>query len=373
MTIKNSIKSVYIHIPFCKTICSYCDFCKIYYDYSKISSYLKALRKEIELNYKNEKIQTLYIGGGTPSCLNYKELEELFNIISIFNLDTDYEFTIECNFDSIDNKKLKLFKEHKVNRLSFGLETTNKEILLLLERELDKNKVISTIENAKKLGINNINVDLMYALIGQDINMLKKDLDFILSLNVPHISLYSLILEKHTKLFLKKTQSIDEDLDLNMYNIIHDTLTKNGYNHYEISNYAKTHHESRHNTTYWKNEYYYGFGLGASGYIPEVRYQNTKSPEKYLKGNYIYTKEKITKIDKMIYEAILGLRLKEGINVNDFYNKYNHYFNDIFDYDDLIKNGCLCYHNNKLYIPHNKWYVINKILLRFMEVKDGEK
>lgn len=369
----DSIKSVYIHIPFCKTICSYCDFCKIYYDHAQISDYLSALKKEIKINYKNEKIKTIYIGGGTPSCLNLKELESLFDIINIFNLEKDYEFTIECNFDSIDYEKLKLFKERKVNRLSFGLETTNKDMLNLLERDLDKDKVITTINTAKKLGLENINVDLMYALIGEDIDMLKKDLDFILSLNVPHISLYSLILEEHTKLFLSKQKPIDEELDLKMYNTIHEILTNNGYDHYEISNYAKKDYYSRHNKVYWKNEYYYGFGLGASGYINNERYQNTNSPQKYLKEDFIYEKEKLTKKDKMVYELILGLRLKEGINEDEFYNKYHHHLNDVFNYNDLIKNGYLCYHKKRLYIPSNKWYVINTILLRFLEVKDGEK
>ena len=189
----NISKSVYIHIPFCMSICSYCDFCKLLYNKKLVISYLRQLEKEIDSKYKGEKINTIYIGGGTPSSLDLDELNYLFKIISKFSLDNNYEETIECNFDSINSDKLKLFKKYGVNRLSFGMESTNKNILNILDREESKEEIENKIRLCKRIGFNNINVDLMYAINGEDLNMLKNDLDFLIDLDINHISTYSLI------------------------------------------------------------------------------------------------------------------------------------------------------------------------------------
>ena len=371
---KEEVKSVYIHIPFCKSICTYCDFCKMYYNEKLISKYLSSLEEEIKENYSKEEINTIYIGGGTPSSLSIKDLKKLFSIIKIFNLSKDYEFTIECNFEDITKEKITLMKENKVNRISIGLETTNKNILKSLGRKIDKIDVIEKINLIKSLKIENINVDLMYALPGETIKDLKEDLDFVLKLKTTHISIYSLILEPHTKLYLENPKLINEDEDLKMYQTIHKILTKEGYEHYEISNYCKKGYRSKHNTVYWKNKQYYGFGLGASGYINDIRYQNTKSPNKYFQKKYIYEEEKVNKCDKMSYEMILGLRLKEGVSYKEFAKKYNYEIKDIFNYEDLLKNKFLKENKDRLYIPSDKWYVINSILLRFMEEDlDGKK
>ena len=156
------ISSVYIHIPFCKKICSYCDFCKVFYNKKVVNKYLESLENEINTKYKGETINTLYIGGGTPSSLSIKELKELFRIIKIFKLDNTYEFTIECNFDSITKEKLDLFKENGVNRISFGLETINKDVLKILNRDLDLDYVKEIIDYSNEIGLTNINLDLMY-------------------------------------------------------------------------------------------------------------------------------------------------------------------------------------------------------------------
>lgn len=178
------MKSVYIHIPFCNKICSYCDFCKLLYNEKFIDKYLDSLEKEIKDIYRGEEIETLYIGGGTPSCLTYNQLEKLFKILKIFVKSKTFEFTIEGNFDSTSYEKLDLYKKNGVNRLSFGIETTNLELLRLLNRELDKEHVLDIINYAKKIELNNINVDLIYALPGEDLNILEKDLEFICSLDI---------------------------------------------------------------------------------------------------------------------------------------------------------------------------------------------
>lgn len=194
MALKDMVKSCYIHIPFCKKICSYCDFCKIFYNEQLVDKYLISLEKEIDSLYQNEVLDTIYIGGGTPSSLNLNQLEKLFGIINKLNKSKTIEYTIECNFETMSNEKLELFKKYGINRLSFGIESINEDNQKLLERENKKEEIINIIKTAKSLGFNNINVDLMYALPNETLEVLNKDIDFTLSLDIEHISTYSLII-----------------------------------------------------------------------------------------------------------------------------------------------------------------------------------
>ena len=364
------LRSAYIHIPFCKKICSYCDFCKVFYNKKVVNKYLESLENEINTKYKGETINTLYIGGGTPSSLSIKELKELFRIIKIFKLDNTYEFTIECNFDSITKEKLDLFKENGVNRISFGLETINKDVLKILNRDLDLDYVKEIIDYSNEIGLTNINLDLMYGFSFSNFDNLKKDLEFILSLDITHISTYSLILEKNTLLDIKKYKSIDEDLDREMYEYIHNTLKDNGFNHYEISNFSKDSYESKHNLIYWHNEEYYGFGVGASSYYDDLRITSSRSITNYNKKIYNYEFEELTNNDKYIYEIILGLRLKDGINLDHFKDKFGFSIKKNYNINKMIKEGKVVINNNYLKVPFNNWYVINRILLDFMEVNN---
>ena len=360
------ISSAYIHIPFCNNICSYCDFSKIYYDKNIVNKYLKELKNDIQDSYNNEELKTIYIGGGTPSALNIDELKELFKIIKVFKKSKSYEYTIECNFDSITKEKIDLFKKEGINRISFGLESINKKNLSILERNISKDKVIEIINYCKSVGLNNINVDLIYAIPNETLNILKKDIDFILSLDIPHISTYSLILENNTKLMINKTKPIREELDNEMYKLIIDKLKD--YNHYEISNFSKKGYESKHNLVYWHNEEYYGFGLSASGYIENVRYAKTKSITKYLDSNYINSKsiEYLSTKDKIEYQVILNLRLKEGINLIEFKNKYNNDLSKYYNYQSLIDKGLLTLKDNHLYIKEELWYISNRIIVELL-------
>ena len=234
MALKNIVKSCYIHIPFCKKICSYCDFCKMFYNEQLVDKYLISLEKEIDSLYKNEVLETIYIGGGTPSSLNLNQLEKLFKIINKLNKSSNIEYTIECNFETISKEKLELFKKYGINRLSFGIESINEDNQKLLERENKKEEIINIIKTAKSLGFNNINVDLMYALPNETLEVLNKDIDFILSLDVEHISTYSLIIEEHTKLYINNITNINDELDEEMYKLICKRLKENNYLHYEI-------------------------------------------------------------------------------------------------------------------------------------------
>ncbi len=357
------VKSCYIHIPFCEKLCSYCDFCKMFYNEKLVNKYLNELEVEINSLYEGETLDTLYIGGGTPSSLNIKQLKRLFEIINNLNVSKNAEVTIECNFSSTTREKLELFKKCGVTRLSFGLETTDKSQLDFLEREEANEKTKEIIELARKIGFDNINVDLMYALPGESTDDVKKDLEFIKTLNIEHISCYSLMIEEHTKLFLNNVENITEDEDFEMYGFICKWMRDNGFSHYEISNYAKEGYQSRHNLVYWNNKEYYGFGLGASSFIGNKRVSNTRSINKYLNGNYISEEEILEKDDFIYYEIMLNLRKREGINLTELSKKYGIYL----VYDELLTKGLVKVINGYLYIPEEKWYISNDIIIRLLE------
>ena len=358
--------SCYIHIPFCDNICTYCDFCKRYTNNLIIDKYLDALEKEIIDNYKGEVLKTIYIGGGTPSSLSIDNLCKLMKIVKLLNIDSNYEFTFECNPENITKEKLLLLKKNGVNRISLGVESTNNKLLKYLGRKHDFNTVKEKIKLIKEVGITNINVDLIYALPNEKINDLKKELHNIVKLNVNHVSTYSLEIHNHTILGINKTKPILEDIDSDMYEFICNYLKENGYNHYEISNFCKDDYYSRHNMTYWKNLEYYGFGLGASGYINNIRYDNTRSMYKYCKGKRVLNTERLTKQDKISYELILGFRLIDGINKEEFKKKYNVNLTDQYNIKDLIKQGLLVDDGLNIKVSYDKIYIENLILENFV-------
>ena len=359
------IESLYLHIPFCNEICSYCDFCKMYYNEKFVDDYLNELEKEIDKRYKKEPLKTIYIGGGTPSSLSIKQLEKLFSITNKLNIKKEYEFTFECNISDINIELLQILKQNKVNRISIGIETINEKFYKLLNRYNNKNEIIDKIKQVKEY-FNNINIDLMYAFQNQTIEDLDKDLDFFKELEVPHISIYSLILEENTKLYINKTKPIEEELESNMYYHIIDYLNSLGYEHYEISNFAKKGYESIHNLTYWNNDKYYGFGLSSGGYIDNIRYTNTRSLNNYLKGDYIKEEDIITKEIDMENEMILGLRKTKGIKKDDFFSKYNFKMEEKFDIINMIDKKLLEDREGYIRIPKEKLYLSNSILINFI-------
>ena len=348
----------YIHVPFCASICTYCDFCKLYTNDDMIFKYLDALDKEIDTYYINDKLKTLYIGGGTPSSLEKKELDRLFSILDKFNLEDKYEFTFECNLNDIDEFLLSYLKDKGVNRLSIGIESFNKDILKILGREY--NFDIKTRINLAKKFFSNINIDLIYAINGQILSDLKKDLEEFISLDVNHISIYSLILEDHTILKTQNYIEIDENLNREMYDYICKFLKDNGYNHYEISNFAKPGFESVHNLNYWNNGKYYGFGLGASGYVDSVRYTNTRSITKYNDLKFRLDIEEINQKTDMENFMILGLRKTKGVSNKEFKDKFDKNIDEVFNTKKLD------YKDGYYYINENNLYISNSILLDFI-------
>lgn len=359
------MKSVYIHIPFCNSICSYCDFCKFLHDESWASVYLDHLEKEIKEYYDNEQIKTLYIGGGTPSVLSMSNLKKLLELTKLFKKDELVEFTFEMNVNDISLEKLELLKIYGVNRISIGVESFDKYVLKYLNRKHDKKQIVENISLVKKY-FNNINVDLIYAVPIELFATLKKDVRELLKLDIPHISTYSLIIEENTVLGINKVTPIDEDKDYKMYTYINKELKRHGYNHYEVSNFARPGFESKHNLNYWNNEEYYGFGLGAHGFLGELRYENTRSFNTYLTDKFRFNEFVVPKKEDMENEVILGLRKLEGIDILTFFKKYKTNIQDEFNIKELLKEGFLKLEGSRLFIPEDKIYIMNEVLNKIL-------
>lgn len=330
--------SLYVHIPFCIKKCSYCDFVSFANSKALVNDYLISLEKEVSLykdKIKNYNIETIFIGGGTPTSLDKIEFKRLLDIIdagfSLLKNKNYIEYTVEANPKTITPDIGKLLHEYGVNRVSLGLQSSNENELKILGRAHTFNDIKESISILRKNKINNINVDLIYGVPTQTLSTFKKSLEDVISLSIEHISCYSLILEEGTKLYEKeKSGEIilpSEDEDLSMYEMAIEILKKNGYNQYEISNFAKKNMECRHNIVYWKNKEYLGLGASAHGFIDKERYSNANNLEEYSyfigeNKHPITHKEKITK--EMLFEewVFLRLRMKDGILYKDINSEF---------------------------------------------------
>ena len=326
---------IYIHIPFCKKKCKYCDFISFSCYAEKENEYVDSLLKEIE-NYESieKEVSTIYIGGGTPSIIDSKNIIKILEKIRLkFNVKSDAEITIEINPGTITKEKLEDYKSAGINRLSIGLQSTNNDILNLIGRIHTYEEFEKNYNLAKEVGFTNINVDLMLALPNQSMDILIDSLLKVINLNPNHISLYSLILEEGTELE-KMIESgeyklCDEDLERKMYHKTKSVLEKNGYVHYEISNFAKKGYESKHNLSCWNQEEYIGFGLAAHSYYNKKRFSNIESIEEYIsninKGEYdknIVVHESQDKPSEMREFMMIGLRKIDGVKISDFERKF---------------------------------------------------
>ncbi len=359
-------KGVYIHIPFCKSICSYCDFCKMFYYEKWAKEYLESLKHEIEDLYNGEDIETIYIGGGTPSSLSSENLKALFEIIHLFRIENLKECTFECNINDVNEEVLRILKHNRVNRLSIGIQSFHEEKLRQMNRRHNYQDVKEKIELCRRYGFSNINIDFIYGFDFENKKEIKEDLQQILSLNPEHISTYSLMIEKNTPLYLKHVDKMNEDEEAEAYKMICKLLKKQGYFHYEISNFSKKGYESLHNLRYWKNLEYYGFGLSASGYLDKVRYTNTYSLTKYLKNDYRKETEFLTQKDIMDNHLMLGFRLLKGFNVKEFEELYQVNLKKTYPIQPLLKNGDLILKKGNIFINPDKLYIMNEILLKMI-------
>ena len=328
--------SAYVHIPFCTQICYYCDFSKVFIKNQPVDSYLEHLIEEYD-SYDIKKLRTLYIGGGTPTALSARQLAFLLEKLTD-KLDLSYleELTIEANPGDLDLEKIAVLKDSLVNRVSLGVQTFNDRMLKQIGRSHSEKDIYENIANLKKAGFDNISIDLIYALPKQTMEDVKTNVAKAIALDIPHMSLYSLILENH-RVFMNRMRRgklplPKEDLEAEMFDYIIAELEKAGFEHYEISNFSKPGFESRHNLMYWDNAEYYGIGAGASGYVDGVRYKNHGPIRHYLQaveaGNARVQEEVLTLKEKMEEEMFLGLRKKSGVSKKRFEEKFGLSFED---------------------------------------------
>ena len=329
MTNKNV--GLYVHIPFCKRKCNYCDFCSFSADDDVRSRYVDAIIRDIK-SYKDfgVGIDSIFFGGGTPSLLSPREFFKVRSAIEdTFKISPDTEFTIEANPATVDKEKLLAYRESGVNRISLGLQTIHENELKILGRIHSYNDFLSTLCLCRDTGFDNINIDLMYAFPRQTVDSLRETVDEVISLSPTHISLYGLILEEGTPLFRMKDSLVfpDEDTELSMYRLVTERLSSAGYSHYEISNYARRGCESRHNLKYWHDEEYIGVGLSAYSYFRGERYGKCADMIAYLDNpteNAYF--EKITLDEEKKEYIMLALRLASGLSFSDYEMRFSEDF-----------------------------------------------
>ncbi|EHI69686.1 radical SAM family heme chaperone HemW [Streptococcus ictaluri] len=335
--------SAYVHIPFCTQICYYCDFSKVFIKNQPVDAYLEALIKEFD-SYHIRDLKTLYIGGGTPTSITAEQLDYLLsNLQKNLNLDMLEEFTIEANPGDLSDDKIEVLKKSAVNRISLGVQTFNDKHLKQIGRSHNEAQIYDTIHKLKAAGFHNISIDLIYALPGQTLEEVKENVSKAIALDIPHLSLYSLILEHHTVFMNKmrrgKLNLPTEDLEAEMFDYIIAEMEAHGFEHYEISNFTKKGFESRHNLMYWNNDEYFGCGAGASGYLNGVRYRNRVPIQHYLKtvseGNARLSEEFLTTEEMMEEELFLGLRKKTGVSVQKFQERFDISFQE--RYGSIVK------------------------------------
>lgn len=370
MNNKNNI-GLYVHIPFCERICSYCDFVKrVEKNTDRIDYYIDELLKEIDL-YKDkfDQIETIFIGGGTPNVLSDYNLERLLKKLSL--LKNVKEFSIELNPELYTNTQGQLFKKYGLNRISLGVESFDSKTLEFLNRNHNKKHVKNCVNDLRKLGITNISFDIIYGIPYQTFKQVKKDIYNCIKLKPKHISCYSLIIEDKTYLgYLyqrRKIELLDDNLIYKMHKFILRTLKLFGYSQYEVGNYSKKGYQSLHNIKYWTQQPYIGVGLGSSGFDGKNRYRNQRIFSKYTALKHQYEKVELTDLELVKEAFIMGLRMNKGVNYKQIEKQYNI---DVFKtFPNLlfyIEKKFLKIKKDYLYITKKARFISNTILEEFV-------
>lgn len=335
--------SIYIHIPFCDFICYYCDFNKVFIEGQPVDTYIELLLQEMKTTlqlHDEKKIKTIYIGGGTPSSLTPKQLDRLLAGIRELIPEPVAEFTIECNPNNLlDTQRLTVMRQYGVDRLSIGVQSFDDAVLKKIGRRHTGQDAKVAIANARKTGFENISIDLIFRLPGQDMADFKNTLQQALALDLPHYATYALILEKKTIFYNMQRQGRlhlpSEDVEADMYDLSLETFAKHGLQQYEISNFAKPGLESKHNLMYWQNNQYFGFGAGAYGYIDQDRYHNNGPIQQYMAPLQahklpIFEKHLVPLQEQIEEEMFLGLRMNQGVSEQRFVARYGYRIQDIY-------------------------------------------
>lgn len=379
-------KAAYIHIPFCEHICHYCDFNKVFLQGQPVDQYIGFMKKEMELTIQEaptSHLRSIFVGGGTPTALNEQQLETLCQgIRDILPFNSETEFTFEANPGDLSKEKLQILYDAGVNRLSFGVQTFNDELLERIGRVHRAKDVFKSIEHAKQAGFKNISVDLIYSLPGQTLADFKETLHTSFSLDIQHYSGYSLIIEPKTVFYnLMRKGRLPlpgEDTEAAMYEELMEQMDKHGYHQYEISNFALPGYESQHNLTYWNNDEYYGFGAGAHSYVNGRRRSNYGPLKKYMEplkqGQFPTLEEtKPTKAEKMEEEMFLGLRKNEGVSIPRFIKRYEVSPLDLFanEMAVLTEKKLIIVENNFIRLTKKGRFLGNEVFQSFLGVAQG--
>lgn len=334
MNLFDAPKALYVHIPFCTNKCHYCDFTSYILKGQPVDLYLDALEEEMKRTIADiapERIETVFVGGGTPTVLTPPQMERfLRSVREHFPVSEGVEFTMEANPGTTDLDKLQAMRDGGVNRISFGVQSFDNVLLERIGRIHNVDDVYRSLENARKVGFDNLSIDLMFGLPGQTVEHLADSVDRAMALELPHYSLYSLKVEENTlfhKLYERNELPLPpEDEEFNMFLLLMNKLKEGGYRHYEISNFAKAGFESRHNSTYWRNEPYYGLGAGAHGYARRVRHVNIKGVQPYIDANKQQlprlSVDEVTQREAMEDFMMVGLRLLEGVRASSFSGQF---------------------------------------------------
>lgn len=373
--------SAYIHIPFCEHICYYCDFNKVFLEGQPVDEYLELLLREMDLQLAQTPIDqapTLYVGGGTPTALTAQQLDRLLGgIVQRFPMNTVEEFTVEANPGDLTVDKLKVMQNYGVDRLSMGVQTFDDRLLKKIGRKHTADDVYQTMAFLEKADFRNVSIDLIYALPGQSLASFRDTLKRALDLDLPHYSLYSLILENKT-MFMNwvrqgRLELPDQEEEGQMFEETIKAMEKAGRKQYEVSNFALPGHESKHNTVYWHNQHYFGFGAGASGYLGNRRYKNYGPIQHYLKPLRqgilpVMENEVLTRENQMEEEMFLGLRLKEGVSFQRFQEKFQRSLESV--YGDVLsteaKAGHLVVENGSVRLTAQGLLIGNDIFEKFL-------
>ena len=375
-TMQNKPTSAYVHIPFCTQICYYCDFSKVFIKNQPVDSYLEHLLEEFQ-TYDIQKLRTLYIGGGTPTALSAPQLEVLLKgLTKNLDLSSLEELTIEANPGDLDEDKIAVLKNSAVNRVSLGVQTFDNKMLKKIGRSHLEKDIYENIDRLKLAGFENISIDLIYALPGQTMEQVKENVTKAIGLDIPHMSLYSLILENHTVFMNRmrrgKLPLPKEELEAEMFEYIIAELERAGFEHYEISNFSKPDFESRHNLMYWDNAEYYGIGAGASGYVNGVRYKNHGPIRHYLsaveEGNARITEEHLSQKEQMEEEMFLGLRKKSGVSMARFEEKFGRSFDGLYGeiVKDLVQQGLMQIEGDRVRMTKRGLFLGDTVAERFI-------
>lgn len=375
------VKGAYIHIPFCEHICYYCDFNKFFIKNQPVDKYLSALEEEMSHmthQYSASDLETIFLGGGTPTALTESQFENLMVIINKYLMNSNVkEFTVEANPENMTINKLQIMKNWGVNRLSIGVQTFNNDLLRAIGRAHTSDGAKSGINEAKKQGLYNFSIDLMFGLPGQTEEDLSNSINQALDLNPKHVSIYSLQVEPRTIFYnrMKKgrLKLPSEDIEAKMYDNLIERLRTNGLQQYEISNFAKLGYESRHNLLYWDNESYFGFGAGAHGYINGTRTINAGPLRGYFRlinenGTSIKTELPVSLQEQIEEEMFLGLRKSSGVNKTRFYHKYQTDIHQIYGkaIDKLKSRGLIFEDENIIALTKQGTFLGNEVFQEFL-------